>query len=159
MWYGTEKLTLDSITCTPDTNLLCATDKNTGVVTISVSAGATLAATNTVKITIRATKNGQQYSRDLTFTVAGVRGGANGADAILYSIVVSRQLSKQGQERELQRVFRIMLQAKVSGRRDIHHNGRYIEIQHRRWNRNYHKQQYSHIKRKLYEDIEVLSFT
>lgn len=89
MWYGTEKLTLDSITCTPDTNLLCATDKNTGVVTISVSAGATLAATNTVRITIRATKNGQQYSRDLTFTVAGVRGGANGADAILYSIVVS----------------------------------------------------------------------
>lgn len=86
MWYGTEKLTLDSITCTPDTNLLCATDKNTGVVTISVSAGATLAATNTVRITIRATKNGQQYSRDLTFTVAGVRGGA---DAVLYSIVVS----------------------------------------------------------------------
>lgn len=86
MWYGTEKLTLDSITCTPDTNLLCATDKNTGVVTVSVSAGATLSATNTVKITIRATKNGQQYSRDLTFTVAGVRGGA---DAVLYSIVVS----------------------------------------------------------------------
>ena len=89
MWYGTEKLTLDSITCTPDTNLLCATNKNTGVVTISVSAGTTLAATNTVKITIRATKNGQQYSRDLTFTVAGVRGGADGSDAVLYSIVVS----------------------------------------------------------------------
>ena len=89
MWFGTEKLTLDRITCTPDTNLLCATDKNTGVVTISVSAGATLAATNTVKITIRATKNGQQYSRDLTFTVAGVRGGADGSDAVIYSIVVS----------------------------------------------------------------------
>lgn len=89
MWYGTEKLTLDSITCTPDTNLLCATDKNTGVVTISVSAGATLAATNTVKITIRATKNGQQYSRDLSFTVAGVRGGTDGSDAVLYSIIVS----------------------------------------------------------------------
>lgn len=89
MWYGTEKLTLDSITCTPDTNLLYATDKNTGVVTISVSAGATLAATNTVKITIRATKNGQQYSRDLSFTVAGVRGGADGSDAVLYSIIVS----------------------------------------------------------------------
>ena len=89
MWYGTEKLTLDSITCTPGTNLLCATDKNTGVVTISVSAGATLAATNTVKITIKATKNGQQYSRDLSFTVAGVRGGADGSDAVLYSIIVS----------------------------------------------------------------------
>ena len=48
-----------------------------------------------------------------------------------------------------------MLQTKVSGGRDIHHNGRYIEIQHRWWSRNYHKQQYSHIKRKLYEDIEV----
>ena len=89
MWFGTEKLTLDRITCTPDTNLLCATDKNTGVVTISVSAGATLAATNTVKITIMATKNGQQYSRDLTFTVAGVREGADGSDAVLYSIIVS----------------------------------------------------------------------
>ena len=89
MWYGTEKLTLDSITCTPDTGLTCTTDKNTGVVTISVSAGTTLAATNTVKITIKATKNGQQYSRDLTFTVAGVRGGADGSDAVLYSIIVS----------------------------------------------------------------------
>lgn len=86
MWYGTEKLALDSITCTPATNLVCATDKITGVVTISVSAGATLVATNTVNITVRATKNGQQYSRDLVFTVAGVRGGA---DAILYSIVPS----------------------------------------------------------------------
>lgn len=86
MWYGTEKLTLDSITCTPDANILCATDKATGVITISVSAGATLASTNLVRITARATKNGQQYSRDVVFTLAGVRGGA---DAILYSIVVS----------------------------------------------------------------------
>lgn len=86
MWYGTEKLTLDSITCTPDANILCATDKATGVITISVSAGATLASTNLVRITARATKNGKQYSRDVVFTLAGVRGGA---DAILYSIVVS----------------------------------------------------------------------
>lgn len=86
MWYGTEKLTLDSITCTPDKNLLCATDKSTGVVTVSVSAGAALASTNQVRITVRATKNGQQYSRDLVFTLAGVRGGA---DAVLYSLVVS----------------------------------------------------------------------
>lgn len=86
MWYGTEKLTLDSITCAPSANLLCATDKNTGVVTISVSAGVFLASTNNIKVTVRATKNGQQYSRDLIFTVAGVRGGA---DAILYSIVPS----------------------------------------------------------------------
>ncbi|MCS2700703.1 hypothetical protein NXW04_06975 [Phocaeicola vulgatus] len=155
MWYGTEKLTLDSITCTPDTNLLCATDKNTGVVTISVSAGATLAATNTVKITIRATKNGQQYSRDLTFTVAGVRGGSEWCGCHSIQHCRFRHFCKQGQERELQRVFRIMLQAEVSGRRNIHHNRRYIEIQHRRWSRSYHKQQYSHIKRKLYEDIEV----
>lgn len=86
MWYGTEKLTLDSITCTPDANLVCSTNKDAGLVTVSVSAGVFLASTNNVKITVRATKNGQQYSRDLVFTVAGVRGGA---DAILYSIVPS----------------------------------------------------------------------
>lgn len=86
MWYGTEQLTLDSITCTPDANILCATDKATGMITISVSAGVTLASTNMVRINVRATKNGQQYSRDIVFTLAGVRGGA---DAVLYSIVVS----------------------------------------------------------------------
>lgn len=86
MWYGTEQLTLDSITCTPDANILCATDKATGMITISVSAGVTLASTNVVRINVRATKNGQQYSRDIVFTLAGVRGGA---DAVLYSIVVS----------------------------------------------------------------------
>ena len=86
MWYGTEQLTLDSITCTPDANILCATDKTTGVITISVSAGVALASTNMVRINVRATKNGQQYSRDIVFTLAGVRGGA---DAVLYSIVVS----------------------------------------------------------------------
>ena len=86
MWYGTEQLTLDSITCTPDANILCATDKATGMITISVSAGVTLASTNVVRINVRATKNGQQYSRDIVFTLAGVRGGA---DAVLYSIIVS----------------------------------------------------------------------
>ena len=86
MWYGTEQLTLDSITCTPDANILCATDKTTGMITISVSAGVTLASTNVVRINVRATKNGQQYSRDIVFTLAGVRGGA---DAVLYSIIVS----------------------------------------------------------------------
>lgn len=86
MWYGTEQLTLDSITCTPDANILCATDKATGMITISVSAGVTLASTNVVRINVWATKNGQQYSRDIVFTLAGVRGGA---DAVLYSIIVS----------------------------------------------------------------------
>ena len=89
MWYGTEQLTLDSITCTPDANILCATDKATGMITISVSAGVTLASTNMVRINVRATKNGQQYSRDIVFTLAGVRGGADGSDAVLYSIIVS----------------------------------------------------------------------
>lgn len=136
MWYGTEKLTLDSITCTPDTNLLCATDKNTGVVTISVSAGATLAATNTVKITIRATKNGQQYSRDLSFTVAGVRGGADGSDAVLYSIIVSATSVSKDKNGNYSVSSVSCYRQKSVGGRDIHHNGRYIEIQHRWWSRN-----------------------
>ncbi len=155
MWYGTEKLTLESLTVSTPAGFTASTSKATGAVAISVAAGKSVPEQNTVTITLAAMKNGQLYTRELTFKITGVRGGADGSDAVIYSLVTFRQLSKQGQERELQRVFRIMLQAKVSGRRDIHHNGRYIEIQHRRWSRNYHKQQYSHIKRKFHEDIEV----
>lgn len=89
MSYGTEKMTLDSITCTPGTGLTCMTNKNTGEVTVAVASGVALKDTNAVNITVRASKNGQQYTRNLVFTVAGIRGGANGADAVLYSIVPS----------------------------------------------------------------------
>lgn len=89
MSYGTEKMTLDSITCTPGAGLTCMTNKNTGEVTVAVASGVALKDTNAVNITVRASKNGQQYTRNLVFTVAGIRGGANGADAVLYSIVPS----------------------------------------------------------------------
>ena len=34
-------------------------------------------------------KNGQLYTRELTFKITGVRGGADGSDAVIYSLVTS----------------------------------------------------------------------
>ena len=117
MWYGTEKLTLDSITCTPDTNLLCATDKNIWEWWQFGICRSYSCCDKHGEDHNQATKNGQQYSRDLSFTVAGCpwRCGRFRCRAIQYNRFC--HFCKQGQEWELQRVFRIMLQAKVSGGR------------------------------------------
>lgn len=86
MWYGYEELELTALTATQPSGLTVQTDKQSGIVTVSASAGAVLAETSNVVITLTASKNGQNFERKLTFTVAGVRGGA---DAILYSLVPS----------------------------------------------------------------------
>lgn len=86
MWYGYEELVLTALTATQPSGLTVQTDKQSGIVTVSASAGAALAETSNVVITLTASKNGQNFERKLTFTVAGVRGGA---DAILYSLVPS----------------------------------------------------------------------
>lgn len=70
MWYGTEKLTLESLT-------------------VSTPAGKSVPEQNTVTITLAAMKNGQLYTRELTFKITGVRGGADGSDAVIYSLVTS----------------------------------------------------------------------
>lgn len=86
MWYGYEELELTALTATQPSGLTVQADKQAGTVTVSASAGAALAETSNVVITLTASKNGQNFERKLTFTVAGVRGGA---DAILYSLVPS----------------------------------------------------------------------
>lgn len=70
MWYGTEKLTLETLT-------------------VSTPAGKSVPEQNTVTITLAAMKNGQLYTRELTFKITGVRGGADGSDAVIYSLVTS----------------------------------------------------------------------
>lgn len=86
MWYGYEELELTALTATQPSGLTVQADKQAGTVTVSASAGAALAETSNIVITLTASKNGQNFERKLTFTVAGVRGGA---DAILYSLVPS----------------------------------------------------------------------
>lgn len=89
MWYGTEKLTLESLTLSTPAGFTASTSKATGAVAISVAAGKSVPEQNTVTITLAAMKNGQLYTRELTFKITGVRGGADGSDAVIYSLVTS----------------------------------------------------------------------
>lgn len=86
MWYGYEALELTELTATQPTGLKVVTNKDTGSVTVSAAEGVLLPEASNVVITLTASKNGQNFERNLTFTVAGVRGGA---DAVLYSLVTS----------------------------------------------------------------------
>ncbi|MFR7498936.1 MAG: hypothetical protein ACLUVZ_17445, partial [Bacteroides stercoris] len=75
MWYGTEKLTLETLTVSTPAGFTASTSKATGAVAISVAAGKSVPEQNTVTITLAAMKNGQLYTRELTFKITGVRGG------------------------------------------------------------------------------------
>ena len=89
MWYGTEKLTLETLTVSTPAGFTASTSKATGAVAISVAAGKSVPEQNTVTIILAAMKNGQLYTRELTFKITGVRGGADGSDAVIYSLVTS----------------------------------------------------------------------
>lgn len=89
IWYGTEKLTLESLTVSTPAGFTASTSKATGAVAISVAAGKSVPEQNTVTITLAAMKNGQLYTRELTFKITGVRGGADGSDAVIYGLVTS----------------------------------------------------------------------
>ena len=89
IWYGYESLSLSSISTTQPSGITVSANKDTGAVTVSVAQNVILSETNDVVITLTATKNGQNFERKLTFTIAGVRAGENGQDAVLYSLVPS----------------------------------------------------------------------
>ena len=89
MWYGTEATELNSLTTTQPSGFTVSADKATGRVTVSVAQGTTVAETTNIEITLVAQISGQNYERKLTFTIAGVRAGEAGADAVLYSLVTS----------------------------------------------------------------------
>lgn len=69
MWYGTEKLTLETLTVSTPAGFTASTSKATGAVAISVAAGKSVPEQNTVTITLAAMKNGQLYTRELTFKI------------------------------------------------------------------------------------------
>ena len=89
MWYGLEQLTLESITYKDNGVFTVSANKQTGSVTVSVTSGASVPDTTNIRLTLMALKNGQQYSRELVFSIAGVRAGSDGSDAVLYSLVPS----------------------------------------------------------------------
>jgi hypothetical protein len=86
MSYGSKKMTLTGITCTLPANVTETHDVSTGEITFSVKQGVALDGRNSIPVALTATYNGKTYTGQLTFTMAGVKGGA---DAVLYRLVPS----------------------------------------------------------------------
>ena len=95
MWYGTELQDLTALDFTAPEGFVVLTDKSKGLVSVTVDKDTALQATNNVILHLQATVRGQIVNRDLTFTVAGVRDGENGEDAVLYSLVPSETVIKR----------------------------------------------------------------
>jgi hypothetical protein len=89
MWYGTQKLQLKSISCVTPSGVTESYNINTGVIAFTVAAGISMPARSQVRITVTATVQDTDISRELVFTIAGVRAGNPGSDAVLYRLVPS----------------------------------------------------------------------
>ena len=92
MWYGTKKLQLKSISCVTPAGVTESYNVNTGVIAFTVASGISMPARSEVRITVTATVQDTDISRELVFTIAGVRAGNPGSDAILYRLVPSVSL-------------------------------------------------------------------
>lgn len=86
MSYGSKKMALTGITCTLPANVTETHDVSNGEITFSVKQGVALDGRNPIPVALTATYNGKAYTGQLTFTMAGVKGGA---DAVLYRLVPS----------------------------------------------------------------------
>lgn len=89
MWYGTKKLQLKSISCVTPAGVTESYNVNTGVIAFTVASGISMPARSEVRITVTATVQDTDISRELVFTIAGVRAGNPGNDAVLYRLVPS----------------------------------------------------------------------
>ncbi len=89
MWYGTKKLQLKSISCVTPAGVTESYNVNTGVIAFTVASGIEMPARSEVRITVTATVQDTDISRELVFTIAGVRAGNPGSDAVLYRLVPS----------------------------------------------------------------------
>lgn len=99
MWYGSQKLTLDSLTAVVTktdfaNNVVVVTNSVTGAVSVSWQKGVELTSFN-VDITVKATVNETQYVKLLFFKVNCVKAGEPGADAVLYKIEPSTSAIKK----------------------------------------------------------------
>ena len=89
MWYGTHKLQLKSILCVTPAGVTESYNVNTGVIAFTVASGISMPARSEVRITVTAAIQGTDISRELVFTITGVRAGNPGSDAVLYRLVPS----------------------------------------------------------------------
>lgn len=89
MYYGSQKQALTAIQVGSVEGITSSYVLNTGVVTLVVEKGVTLNERTEVPITLTSSINGKTETRTLKFTLAAVKGGADGKDAVLYDIVTS----------------------------------------------------------------------
>ena len=99
MWYGSQKLTLDSLTAVVTktdfaNNVVVVTNNVTGAISVSWQKGVELTSFN-IDITVKATVNETQYVKLLFFKVNCVKAGEPGADAVLYKIEPSTSAIKK----------------------------------------------------------------
>lgn len=89
MWHGMQKLQLKSISCVTPAGVTESYNVNTGVIAFTIAAGVAMPARSQVRITVTATVQNTDISRELVFTIARVRAGNPGTDAVLYRLVPS----------------------------------------------------------------------
>lgn len=97
MWYGTEKLELDSIIVSAPNGVVYTADK----VGVKVSSIAALTPdVININITAKATYKDFQYARELVFTINKIKRGSDGASPVLYELkpsVSSIKVNKDNQ--------------------------------------------------------------
>ena len=89
MYYGSTKQALTAIQVGSVQGITSSYVLSSGVITLVVEKGVTLNERTEVPITLTASINGKTETRTLKFTLAAVKGGADGKDAVLYDIVTS----------------------------------------------------------------------
>lgn len=89
LYYGTEPMTISSITATAMGSVTASVNTSTGDVIYTITKNAQLSTVQRSTITVSGTYSGQTYTRTLIFTLNGVRPGADGEAAVLYQIDTS----------------------------------------------------------------------
>ena len=94
MYYGSTRLTLDSLSRTGVAGVTVTADKDTGIVTVTAI---TKNAADTIRIPVtgKATYNGVQYERTIHLSINKVKPGANGENAVIYSLQPSVNVIKR----------------------------------------------------------------
>ena len=88
LYYGTEKLVLDSLDVDPPAGVTqVSVNKGTGQITIKAIASYAPDVIS-VPVTCSGTYNGQSYERTAYIKINKVKPGANGENAVIYSLVV-----------------------------------------------------------------------
>ena len=86
LYYGAEKLALDSLNVDPPAGVTCSADKTSGKVSVNFIADYTPDVIS-IPVTCSGTFGGQNYERTAYMKINKVKPGADGENAVIYSLV------------------------------------------------------------------------